>query len=125
MITYAKYNAIKILLAGGASIEEVCTTLLVTKETVYLVQKVQSYNDYKSECSSIKFLGRKKKEQEKARKADAEKTEHPAQIVEHRQSVTVQTTHFVETKIDKMIEMLTLLNNKLGFIVDELAGVKK
>ena len=47
-----------------------------------------------------------------------------AQVVEHHQTVTIQATHYMMEEMKKTNELLTLLNAKLAFIVEELAGCK-
>ena len=44
--------------------------------------------------------------------------------MEHRQSVTVQTTYYVSQKLDKLVELMTGISAKLAFVVDELTGCK-
>jgi hypothetical protein len=48
-------------------------------------------------------------------------------IHKHEQSVTVIANHYMAEQLQKQTELLTLISNKLAFIVDELCGttVKK
>lgn len=121
-VTEGVFNAAKLMLKGGAVQREVCEYLNLSRRTVGIISASETYAEYKNNmyCTTAAYRA-----QEMAKKAEAEKSAQPAQVVEHKTSVTVQATHYVETKIDKINEQLTLLNNKLGFIVDELAGVKK
>ena len=48
--------------------------------------------------------------------------ETPTQVVEHRQSVTVQTTYYVNQKLDKIEELLKGISAKLACIIDDLYG---
>lgn len=118
MLTFEKYNCIKILLQSGASIDECAKSFAVTDFTIMQVKNSKDYEEYKDTARADQWKKRQKTINAK------KETAVPQQVVEYKQSVTVQTTHYVETKIDKMIEILTVLNNKIGYIVDELAGVK-
>ena len=40
-------------------------------------------------------------------------------------SMTIQATHFMETKLDVVIDLLKVMNNKLGAIIDDLYGTGK
>ena len=42
------------------------------------------------------------------------------QVVEHRQSVTIQATHYMMQEMKKTNELLELISRKLTFIVDQL-----
>jgi predicted DNA-binding protein (UPF0251 family) len=121
------FNAVKTLVAGGATIAECANYMGISTATVKYIKAAETYEEYRNIIAAVNI---RKRERENAKKAAAEapapepaKDEPaPVEVKEIRQSVTVQTTHFVETKIDKMIELLKILNNKLGFIVDELTG---
>ena len=54
--------------------------------------------------------------------SDLPAAQEPTQIVEHRQSVTVQATHYMEQQLKQMNETLKLISNKLAFVVMELTG---
>lgn len=44
----------------------------------------------------------------------------PTQVIEHRQTVTVQATHYMMQEMKKTNELLDLISRKLTFIVDSL-----
>ena len=115
-VTESLFNAAKLMLKGGAKQGEVAEFMKISRKTVSIISVSETYTEYKNNMYCTTAAYRKKEE--------AKKAETPDQIIEHRQSVTVQATHFMEMKLDKVIELLTILNNKLGFIVDELSGVK-
>ena len=43
------------------------------------------------------------------------------QVVEHRQTVTIQATHYMMQEMKKTNELLELISRKLAFIVDQLS----
>ena len=49
----------------------------------------------------------------------ASQTQQP-QVVEHRQTVTIQATHYMMQEMKKTNELLELISRKLTFIVDQL-----
>ena len=124
MITFTKFNAIKILLQGGAGVDEICQTLAVTEFTVVLVQKCEDYDQYKKECNSLKYLARKQKEANRQTKKQEPQTP-PTQVIEHRQSVTLVANQYMAQELQKQTRFLELISNKLAFIVDELVGTEK
>lgn len=148
-VTESVFNAIRTLLKGGANLEECSEYMKVSTSTVSLIKKSETYEEYKSNCYLTSAAYRKrmaamkaKEEQEKKKlieenKKKAEKIakevgavpasemvkqNQPVQVVEHRQSVTVQATHFMDMKMDEIIKLLTVMNNKLGAIIDDLYG---
>ena len=121
------FEACKILFEGGAPNYEVTKYTGLSSKTVARIKRAESFDDYLSELAAMKMKYHEKysktaKEAEKQEPEPAKVEPAPVEVKEIRQSVTVQTTHFVETKIDKMIELLKILNNKLAFIVEELTG---
>ena len=125
MLSYMKYNAVKILLEGGASSEEVAQTLQVSEATVKLVKKCRSYEEYKQESNTLKYLAKKRKEAAEMTAKEPAPETAPTQIVEHRQSIIVQANHYMMEELKRQTELLKLISNKLAFVVDELTGIEK
>lgn len=128
-IDQKRFDAIKIMLESDATIPEVVKFMGVSSWTVSRIKKADTFEEYKNMLAAIALEQRKKKANKPARTSDKEEpAEHaedcPApvqpQVVEHRQSVTVQTTYYVSQKLDKMCELLTHISAKLAFVVDEL-----
>jgi hypothetical protein len=62
-----------------------------------------------------------KKTAEKPKEAEELKpVEAPPQVVEHRQSVTVIANHYMMEQLQEQTRLLTLISNKLAFIVEQL-----
>jgi len=129
-ITERVFDAVKLLLESGSSKTEIGKYMKLSFMSVSLIEQAETFDEYKA--ISYEFYKSKKKKmaavkaKEKAEEPAPEKQEQPAtQVVEHRQSVTIQATHFMDTKLDKIIELLTIMNNKLGAIIDDLYGTSK
>ena len=151
-VTYELFSCVKILLASGSSQAEICRHLNLADTTVRRIKNAESWQDYQNVLAAIrlkykdKYAKKRKqryeaeKAKEKAEKLSQEKpAEVPAageplplkkpepepQVIEHRQNITVQTTHFTMQKLDKMIELLTGISAKMACIVEDLYGTKK
>ena len=153
-ITKSIYNCIKTLLAGGATNKEISEYLMLAEETIRMVKKSENYEDYLSLSFRLSGAYYKKmrlekeaaekkaaeeeaaRKEEAAKKAEAEKVAKEVGAIPASQitappvmagkpiSVTVQATHFMETKLDKCIELLTCICAKLAAIIDDLYGTK-
>ena len=139
------FRAVKLMTAGGANIAEIAECFAISSSTVSRIRTSESYEDY---CSlrAAEYDQRKQERAEKNRKAvpqlqqpvqpqtyGASQTQQsqayaapqPAQlpqpqVVEHRQSVTIQATHYMMQEMKKTNELLELISRKLTFIVDQL-----
>lgn len=105
------FGCVKVMLKGGAKYSEIEEYLGVSKATIGRIVGAENYEQYKLMLAA-KF-GYKKKEPEQ---------ESTQQVVEHRQTVTIQATHYMMEEMKKTNELLTLISNKLAFIVEELTG---
>lgn len=135
-VTQSKFNAVKTLLKGGATVREVMEYLELSDNTVYMIRSAETLAEYENMIAE-KVLREKqraaKAKQEAAAKVAAEVGAMPAakleqqtpsapQVIEHRQTVTVQATWAMTQEMQKTNELLKLISNKLAFIVDELCG---
>lgn len=137
-VTEKKFKAIKILLESGETQGNIAESMGVSACTVGFIKKAESFEDYKHlvYVTSPAYRRKKKAElkakEEQARKEaeesakqeespkEEQKAEPQVQVVEHRQTVTIQATHYMMEEMKKTNELLTLISNKLAFIVDEL-----
>lgn len=139
-VTQRVFDAAKVLLESETPVAEVAHYLKLSINVVRLISSSETYEEYKAAMYERSSAARKRRAavaiaaKEKAAetkqapetKPEEKKEVQPAtQVVEHRQSVTVQTTHFVEGKIDVLIEQMKLINAKLGAIIDDLYGTGK
>ena len=138
-VTESKFKAIKILLKSGATYAEISESMQVSYCVIGYIKNSDTFEDYrhKSYVTSggyRKKLKKQQEEQEKAAQQNQKKAgessaneqteEKQPQIVEHRQTITVQAFHFMLEEQKKTNELLTLISNKLAFIVAELTGTK-
>ena len=133
-LTERQFSAIKMLLKGGATQKEAAEYMQVSHNTAYLVDKAESFEEYlhmqaemvlkRKQVAAIKAKGEpQEKPQEKPQEI---KEQTPAtQVIEHRQTVTVQATWAMTQEMQKTNKLLELISNKLAFIVDELCGTAK
>ena len=137
-VTPGIFDAVKILLQSNENISEVAKFMKMSWDTVKTIREAGSYEEYKnlmylkSSAYRKKMAAIKAKEEKKQKAEEVAKEvgavpaakmipeEPPKQIVEYRQNVTVQATHYMMEELKKIVELLTVLNNKIGFIVDEL-----
>lgn len=87
------------------------------------VLQTETYEEYTQKCNenSRKYNA---KRSAKGTLTQEQETPHipAAQVVEHRQTVTIQATHYMMTEMQKTNELLAAISRKLAFIVDELCG---
>ena len=112
-VTESIFNAVKTLIKGGATIKEAADYMGLSVGTINVIKASETFAEYKQ---NMYLRSRAYKGEKKAKPETAE----PQQVVEHRQTVTVQASHFMLEEQRKTNELLTLISNKLGFIVDEL-----
>ena len=129
-VTKGIFDAAKLLFENGASNVEVGKYLKISKDVVLYIKKSETYEDYKALMYEKSLAWRKKRaiEAKKAEETKPEETkpvtpeETPVQIVERRQTVTVQATWQMTQEMQKTNKLLEQISNKLAFIVEELTG---
>ena len=151
-MTETKYNAIKLILQGGASTAEAAKYMQVSDATVYRIKSSETFEEYTQMMAAQTLAWKKKRAAIKAKeKAAAEHAaaEHAAKAAENRRTipaeflpqpapqitpavpqevkhtVQVQATRFMEEQMRKQTELLTIICNKLGVIIDDLYGTKE
>lgn len=117
--------AVKTLLKGGSTLTDASEYFMLSVNTCSRIKQSESYEDYKQALAAMHAAYRKQKsklpEKQEEKKEEAE---NKPQVIEHRQSVTIQATHYMMTEMQKTNELLTAISAKLAFIVDELCGTK-
>ena len=125
MMTESKYNAIKLLLNGGAKHAEAAKYMDVSSATVSRVSVSETFEEYKN-MMAAQTLALKQARHNKQAQPETKPQDKPAEVVkEVRQSVTIQATHYMEEQQRRTNELLTQISAKLAFIVDELCGTAK
>lgn len=120
--------AVKTLLKGGSTVKDAAAYFELSENTVSRIKMSESFEEYKQMTAAAHAKYRKPKMRLPEKPVDEPVEEvkpvEPEKIVEHRQIVQVQASHYMLTEQQKTNELLTLISNKLAFIVDELCGVK-
>ena len=120
------FDGVKILLAGGATIEQVSEYFPIGRTTIRRIKSAQNWEEYKQILAAIAAENNKKNSRSDISSDDDAKQKPAAHnVTEHRQSVTVQTTFYVSQKLDKIVELLTGISAKMACIIDDLYGPKK
>ena len=147
-VTETLFDAVKLLIKGGAKNAECAKYMNISTATVSVIRNSETYLEYKQNMHAISGSERKRKQKQAAAiaakaKAEAEAQEQAKQAqeqakkqeetpqempqsktVEHKYNVTIQATHYMEEQQKRTNELLTIISNKLAFIVDELTGVR-
>ena len=145
-MTETKFNAIKLILNGGASTAEAAKYMQVSDATVYRVKSSETFEEYTQMMAAQTLAWKKKraaikaKEQaaaEQSAKAAEKPQDAPAAVPqvapqitpavpqEVKHTVQVQATRFMEEQMKRQTELLTIICNKLGVIIDDLYGTKE
>lgn len=145
-ITIGIFSAVKFLTKGGATIEECAEYLKIGKSTVSRIRSAESYEEYKAAAKAAfygyhkdqmdkdaqqKLEEEQKKQEELKKQQEAEELKkklaespvqpvpvEPVKSVVH--TVQVQATHYMMEELKEMNKALTLISNKLTFIVEQL-----
>ena len=130
-----KFNAAKLLLTSGGELKEVADYLKIGYSTIKIINHSETYEDYKHTIIAIsaKQTDKRRKEREKAKeqyappvaeiKPEAEPENKPESKPELKVVNSAASAYQVNRMIDLMkqqLDMLTLISNKVAFIVDEL-----
>ena len=127
-ITQGMFEAVKICLQSGNSVAQTAKFMKLSNDVVAMIRDAENLDEYRA---AMYAKGQRRKEQVAAIKAkEAKKAEEPkepeapAQVVEHKTTVVVQATHYMESELKKHTELLTQISSKLAAIIDDLYGVK-
>ena len=115
------FRVVKLMLKDGATIKECAEYFNCGEATISRIKASENLEEY---WNIMAAMYAKKKAAKEAKVTAVEpvapvKDPEPVkQIVEHRQSVTVQATHFMEQNQRKQIEVLELISRKLTELLD-------
>lgn len=125
-LTAGQFKAIKTLLKGGASQKEAAEYMQVSTATTNFVAKAETFEEYLHNQAE-RQMTRKQVAAIKIKETEKEKAEEkPApQVIEHRQTVTIQATHYMMQEMQKTNELLAQISAKLAYIVEDLYGTGK
>lgn len=120
-ITLRVFNAVKTLLAGGATNTECADYMGIAQNTVSRIKHAETYEDYKQATRVAGWMtyGKNQKKPEETNENQPEATETVLKQPGGQLSAAYQINRIVEL-LKTQNEILTLLSNKVAFIVDEL-----
>lgn len=115
------FNMAKAILKGGATGVECARYMGCSAGIVSKIKNCGSFAEYEEWNDKRAEAARKNpaEQQEAESKPQAE-----SQAVEQKQTIMVQVNNYMLQEQKRTNELLTLISNKLAFIVDELTGVK-
>ena len=119
-ITEKLFKAIKQLTEGGATIPEIAEYFKISSTSVSRCRAAETYEEYKHNAQVAYLAYRDKSAKKTPEKTEEPKEEH-VKVVEHKQTVTIQATHFMMQELQKTNETLDLISRKLAYIVDQLS----
>ena len=103
---------------GGANQTEIGKLLGINPCTVSRMEKAEfDFAKYQELLKERRARAGEKKEPEPETAPQVQEVIH-----KHEQSVTLVANHYMAEELRKQTELLTLISNKLAFIVDELTG---
>ena len=131
-ITESLFNNAKSLINVGATYAEVNKYYGISINTCKRIKEAENFEEYKHIIAAIaaKNAENRKAQKLKELKPVAEKvgavpaSQLPApasQVVEHKQSITIQATHYMMQEMQETNKLLKDISNKLAFIVEQLA----
>ena len=122
-VTQQIFDTVKTLLNSGVSVSNICDMLKISNGVVYTIKLCDDLQGYKQYIKDVNKRSYEKKKKETKKEEPA--PEPVQQVIEHRQTVTVQATHYMMEEMKKTNELLTVISRKLAYIVDDLYGSKK
>lgn len=123
-VTQPVFDTVKTLLGSDVPVSQIRDMLKLSNGVIYCIKGCDDLQEYKRKVIESKARSNEKKQRQETKKEDLPPEPAP-QVIEHRQTVTVQATHYMMEEMRKTNELLTVISNKLAYIVDDLYGSKK
>lgn len=129
-ISETLYKAVKILLNGGASTKEAAEYMKISTATVYKINETENYAEFLQiselkKAKRIAAIKAKEQKQEDEQKQEKQEQKQTVQVIEHRQTVQVQATHYMTEELREIKTILKTISQKLAVIIDDLYGTKE
>lgn len=129
-VTAQVFDTVKFMVKGGASIAQCAKSIGVCPATISYIKRAETYDEYRSIMLNASGGHKQKLKKEAEQKAMNEKEEEvkqnpvkeEPQIVEHR--ITLVANQYMTEQLQKQTELLTLINNKLTLMCEELGCFK-
>ena len=118
-VTPQIFDTVKTLLNSGVPVTQICDMLKLSNGVIYTIKVCDNLEGYKKYVKDVRARSEEKKKKETKKEESA--PEPAPQVVEHRQTVTVQATHYMMEELKQQNELLKSISNKLAFIVEQLA----
>ena len=118
-ITENIYNAVKLILRGGAKTKEAAEAMGISVNTVHRIGKANSYDEY----VNMAYMNGSARYREQEKKEKEERQEKPQAEPLKQQGGTLSAGYQMNRiyeLLKQQNEILTMLSNKVAFIVDEL-----
>lgn len=123
LITEKTFNAVKIMLKGGATGAEIAEYLKLGTTTVSRIRNCDTWDDFILRKREAAIFAQKNKEKKAEKQEEPKQPEQPKeQIVKHEQTITIQATHFMMQELQETNKILKLISNKLAMICEDLYG---
>ena len=117
-LTRELFITIKTLQRAGSGNAEIARYLGISVQKSAIAYKSETFEEYQNNCFAISE--RRKKPKKEAQKAEAEKQQEPVQIIEHRQTVQIQATHYMMEEMREIKSILKQISAKMAYIVEDL-----
>ena len=116
------YNAVKMILKGGATAQETAKAMGISTNSVYRINKCGTYEEY----VNLAYMNGSARYREATKQETKQETEQKAEAIAEpvkQQGGTLSAGYQLNRIYDALKEqneILRLLSNKVAFIVDEL-----
>ena len=128
-ITKGVFDAVKILLQGGASVKEISKYLGISDSTIYVIRDSEKYEEYEQfvaeKCAKRNAARAIKRREEKAaqpvEQPDIKQEEHVKESKSPSAFASVYQVNRLIEEMTKQNEHLKNISNKLAYIVEQLA----
>lgn len=118
LVTPAVFKAVKILIDAGETYPKVAEYMKLSVATIGRINQSETYEEYQALVSEISIAAARAAKAKKA--AGAKKEAQPSAPQPQSSSTVVQVPYYVVQKLDKIIDLLTVISNKTAFIVEDL-----
>ncbi|MER2056244.1 MAG: hypothetical protein ABTB30_13255 [Clostridia bacterium] len=128
------FRAVKIMIAGGATSTEISEYFNISLSSISRVRQAESFEEYRVMQAATYGKRKPAKTQDASKQSEVvipaapqnPPMQQPApaqqpQVVEHRQTVTIQATHYMMQEMKRTNELLELISRKMAYIVDQLS----
>ena len=119
------FDAVKLMLESGSEPREIANFMKISVMTVNRIAKSQDFTEYRNIVAYLTINGRNSKKKEPEKK---EPEKEPIITDMKMPGGTISANYQINRMYEmmkKQVELLTLISNKLAFIVCELGGGEK